>query len=127
MSIKRMDHTTIVVEDLPAAITFFTALGMKLEGEATVEGSWVDRLCGLNATKADIAMMLTPDGHGRLELTKYLNPKLIPVKPSALPPNTLGIRQIMFLVEHLDDTITRMRKHGAELMGEVVQYENLYR
>src|SRR5579884_2132734 len=117
MPIKRMDHVTVVVDDLPAAIAFFTALGMALQGEAAVEGPWVDRLCGLEGVQADIAMMRTPDGHGRVELTKFRNPERIGAEPAIAPPNTLGLRQIMFAVEDIDDTVARMRAHGAELIG----------
>lgn len=127
MTIKRLDHTTLVVDDLPAAIAYFTQLGLALEGQAAVEGDMVDRLCGLAGTRADIAMMRTPDGHGRIELTKYRSPALVPSEPAIAPPNTLGFRQIMFAVERLDDTVARMRGHGAELVGEVVQYEDSYR
>src|ERR1044071_6568780 len=103
MTIKRMDHVSVVVDDLPAAIAFFTTLGMSLEGEAPVEGPVVDRLCGLEGVQADIAMMRTPDGHGRVELTKYRNPQLVAATPAIAPPNTLGLRQIMFEVEGIDD------------------------
>jgi catechol 2,3-dioxygenase-like lactoylglutathione lyase family enzyme len=127
MSIKRMDHVTVVVEDLPAAIAFFTTLGMALEGQTSVEGDMVDRLCGLEGTRADIAMMRTPDGNGRVELTKYHRPALVPVEPAIAPPNTLGLRQIMFAVEDIDDTVARMRDHGADLLGEMVQYGDSYR
>lgn len=122
-----MDHVTVVVEDLPAAIAFFTTLGMALEGQTSVEGGMVDRLCGLEGIQADIAMMRTPDGNGRVELTKYHRPALVPVEPAIAPPNTLGLRQIMFAVEDIDDTVTRMRDHGAELLGEMVQYGDSYR
>ncbi len=127
MTIKRMDHVTVVVDDLPAAIAFFTTLGMAVEGEAPVEGPWVDRLNGLEGVQVDITTMLTPDGHGRLELTKFRNPELIAAGPVNAPPNTLGLRQIMFAVEDLDDTVARLRAHGSELIGEVVQYEDQYR
>lgn len=127
MTIKRMDHVTVVVDDLPAAIAFFTALGMSLEGEQPVGGSMVDRLCGLEGVQADIAMMRTPDGHGQVELTKYRNPELVGIEPAVAPPNTLGLRQIMFAVEDLNDTVARLRPHGAELIGEIVQYEDMYR
>lgn len=127
MSIKRMDHVTVVVDDLPAAIGFFKALGMSLEGEQPVGGAWVDRLCGMENVQADICMMRTPDGHSRLELTKYRSPDLVMSELGPAPPNVLGLRQIMFAVEQLDDTIESLRKHGAELMGEVVQYKDLYR
>jgi catechol 2,3-dioxygenase-like lactoylglutathione lyase family enzyme len=127
MTIKRMDHVSVVVDDLPAAIDFFTILGMELEGEAPVEGLWVDRLCGLKGVQVDIAMMRMPDGHGRVELTKFRNPDLVPTEPAMAPPNTLGLRQIMFAVENLDDTVARLRAHGAEPIGEAVQYEDKYR
>jgi catechol 2,3-dioxygenase-like lactoylglutathione lyase family enzyme len=127
MTIKRMDHVSVVVDDLPAAIAFFTTVGMALEGQAPVEGPTVDRLCGLEGVQADIAMMRTPDGHGRVELTKYRKPALVAAEPAIAPPNTLGLRQIMFAVEDLDDTLARLRAHGAELVGEVVQYEDTYR
>jgi len=122
-----MDHVSVVVDDLAAAIAFFTTLGMALEGKAPVEGAWVDRLCGLEGVQVEIAMMRTPDGHGRVELTKFRNPELVGVEPRIVPPNTLGLRQIMFAVEHIDDTVTRLRAHGAELVGDVVQYEDKYR
>ena len=127
MTIKRMDHISIVVEDLPAAIAFFSTLGMAREGEASVEGSWVDRVNRLEGVQADIVMMRTPDGQGRLELTKFRNPKLVEIDPAIPPPNTLGLRSVMFTVESVDDTVARMRAHGAELIGEVAQYEDKYR
>src|SRR6201991_3451321 len=102
MTIKRLDHVSVVVEDLAAAIAFFTVLGMTLEGEAPVEGPWVDRVNGLENVQVDIAMMRTPDGHGRLELTKFRSPKLVELEPSIAPPNALGLRSVMFAVEHLD-------------------------
>jgi len=124
MTIRRMDHVSVIVDDLPAAIAFFTTLGMTLVGEAPVEGPWVDRLNGLEGVQVDIAMMRTPDGDGQVELTAFRNPALVPVEPAIAPPNTLGLRQIMFLVEDLDDTLARI---GAELIGEVVQYEDKYK
>ena len=127
MTIKRMDHVSIIVDDLPAAVAFFTSLGMAVEGEMPVEGDWVDRLNGLEGVRVDITMMRTPDGHGRVELTKFRNPELVRAEPAIDPPNTLGLRQIMFAVEDLDDTVARLRGHGAELVGEVVQYEDKYR
>ena len=126
MTIKRMDHVS-VVDDLAAAIAFFTTLGMALEGEMPVEGPSVDRLCGLEGVRADIAMMRTPDGHGRVELTKFRSPELVEAEPAIAPPNTLGLRQIMFAVEDIDDTVARLRAHGAELVGEMAQYEDKYR
>ena len=127
MTIKRMDHVSIIVDDLPAAIAFFTTLGMAVEGQMPVEGSWVDRLNGLDGVRVDIAMMRTPDGHGRVELTRFRHPDLVQAEPSMAPPNTLGLRQVMFAVEDLDATVARLRAHGAELIGEVVQYEDKYR
>jgi catechol 2,3-dioxygenase-like lactoylglutathione lyase family enzyme len=127
MTIKRLDHISVVVDDLAAAIAFFTTLGMTLEGKASVEGPSVDRLNGLENVQADIVMMRTPDGHGRLELTKFRNPELIEIEPAIAPPNTPGLRSIMFTVESVDDTVARLRANGAELVGEVVQYEDKYR
>jgi len=127
MTIKRMDHVSVVVDDLPAAIAFFTTLGMALEGETPVEGLWVDRVNGLESVQVDIVMMRTPDGHGRLELTKFRHPKLVEIEPAIAPPNALGLRSVMFAVEDLDATVARLRAHGAELVGEVAQYEDQYR
>jgi catechol 2,3-dioxygenase-like lactoylglutathione lyase family enzyme len=127
MTIKRMDHVSVVVDDLPAAIAFFTTLGLTLEGEQPVEGPTVDRLCGLKDVQADIAMMVTPDGHGRIELTKFRNPPPIGADFAIAPPNTFGLRQIMFAVDDLDATVARLRPHGAGLIGEIVQYEDKYR
>ncbi len=127
MTIKRLDHVSVVVDDLAAAIAFFTALGMTREGEMPVEGPWVDRVNGLESVQVDIVMMVTPDGHGRLELTRFRHPKLVESEPAIAPPNTLGLRSVMFAVENLDDTVARLRANGAELIGEVVQYENMYR
>lgn len=127
MTIKRLDHISVVVDDLPAAIAFFTALGMTHEGEMRVEGPWVDRVNGLESVQVDIVMMRTPDGHGQLELTKFHHPELIEIEPAIAPPNTLGLRSVMFTVESVDDTVARLRAQGGELIGEVVQYETLYR
>ena len=127
MTIKRLDHGSVVVEDLEAAIAFFTALGMTLEGEAPVEGPAVDRVNGIEGIRLNIAMMQTPDGHGRLELTKFHHPELVEIEPAIAPPNALGLRSVMFTVEDIDDTVARLRAHGAELIGEVAQYEDLYR
>jgi catechol 2,3-dioxygenase-like lactoylglutathione lyase family enzyme len=129
VTIKRLDHVSVVVEDLPAAIAFFTTLGMALEGEAAVEGPWVDRICGLEGVRVDVAMMRTPDGHGRVELTKFRRPQLVKAEPAIAPPNTPGLRQIMFAVEDIDDTVARLRAppHSAELIGEVAQYKDTYR
>jgi catechol 2,3-dioxygenase-like lactoylglutathione lyase family enzyme len=127
MTIKRLDHVSVVVDDLASAVAFFTALGMTVEGESPVEGPWVDRVNGLERVQVDIVMMRTPDGHGRLELTKFRNPKLVEIEPAIAPPNTLGLRSVMFSVESLDDTVARLRLKGGELIGEVVQYEDMYR
>jgi catechol 2,3-dioxygenase-like lactoylglutathione lyase family enzyme len=127
MTIKRLDHVSVVVDDLAAAIAFFTALGMTPEGEARVEGPWVDRINALEGIQIDIVMMQTPDGHGRLELTKFHNPELVEIEPAIAPPNALGLRSVMFTVESVDDTVARLRECGAELIGEVVQYEDMYR
>jgi len=127
MTIKRLDHVSVVVDDLAAAITFFTTLGMEREEEMPVEGPWVDRVNGLERVQVDIVMMRTPDGHGRLELTKFRHPQLVESEPAIAPPNTLGLRSVMFAVDSLDDTVTRLRAIGAELVGEVAQYEDMYR
>ena len=127
MTIKRLDHVSVVVDDLAAAIAFFTALGMTIEGKTPVEGPWVDRVNRLEGVQVDIVMMRTPDGHGRLELTKFRNPKLIEIEPAIAPPNTPGLRSVMFTVESVDDTVATLLTHGGELIGEVVQYENKYR
>ncbi len=121
----RMDNIGIVVNDLKAVIAFFAELGLELEGETTVEGKWVDRIVGLDGVKSEIAMMRTPDGHGRLELSKFQRPTAIGRKQS-VPVNTLGIGRIMFAVEDIEEVLTRLRAHGAELIGEVVQYEDIY-
>jgi len=122
-----MDHVGVVVDDLEAATAFFVELGMEVEGEATVEGGWVDRVVGLDDVRVDIAMVRTPDGHGRLELTKFRNPAAAGAEPRNAPANTLGIRNIMFAVEDIDDVLTRLQRHGAELVGEVARYEDIYR
>ena len=127
MTIKRMDHVSVVVDDLEAAIAFFVELGMEVEGQAPIEGPSVDRLNGLEGIRVDIVMMRTPDGHGRLELTKFHNPQLVELEPAIAPPNALGLRSVMFTVERVDDTVARLRAIGAELVGEVVQYEDIYR
>src|SRR5436190_21075937 len=127
MAIKRLDHVSVVVDDLPSAIAFFTALGMTLDGQTPIEGPWVDRVNGLEGVKVDIVMMRTPDGHGGLELTKFRNPKLVATAPAIAPPNTPGLRSVMFTVESVDDTVARLRANGGELVGEVAQYEDKYK
>jgi catechol 2,3-dioxygenase-like lactoylglutathione lyase family enzyme len=124
--IKRMDNVGIVVDDLQATIAFFVELGLELEGEMAVEGSWVDRCVGLDGVRNEIAMLRTPDGHGRLELIKFKTPTATTAEPN-VPVNALGIRRIMFAVYDIDDVLARLRGHGAELIGEVVQYEDTYR
>lgn len=127
MTIQRMDNVLIVVDDLEAAKAFFIELGMELEGETTVEGPWADRVVGLEGVRADITMMRTPDGHGRVELSKFHTPKAVRAEPENAPTNALGMRRIMFLVDGLDDLVARLRRHGAELVGEIAQYEDIYR
>ena len=127
MAIQRMDNVGIVVDDLDAAIAFFTELGLALEGKAPVEGPWADRTVGLDGVRSDIAMMRTPDGHSKLELTKYHTPAPPSPEPENLPPNTLGLHRVMFAVDDIDDTIARLRAHGAQLLGEVAQYETTFR
>ena len=121
-----MEHVGIVVDDLAAATEFFVELGLELQGEGPVEGRWVDRVNGLEGVRSDIAMMRTPDGHGRLELSKYHTPSGPGGDPRA-PANALGIRHVTFAVEGIDDILDRLRAHGAELVGELEQYENSYR
>jgi catechol 2,3-dioxygenase-like lactoylglutathione lyase family enzyme len=127
MTLLRMDNVLLVVDDLKGAIAFFVELGLELEGEATVEGPLVDRIVGLDGVRSDIAMMRTPDGHGRLELDKFHTPPAVRAEPEDAPVNALGIRRIMFAVDDLDAVLARLRTHGAELVGEVVQYEDQYR
>jgi catechol 2,3-dioxygenase-like lactoylglutathione lyase family enzyme len=127
MAIQRMDHVSVVVDDLEAAIAFFVELGMELEGRAPIEGRSVDRLNGLDGVRAEIAMMRTPDGHGRLELTTFHSPTAISPEPEKAPPNTLGLRSVMFAVDDVDATVAGLRAHGAELVGAVTQYQDSYR
>jgi catechol 2,3-dioxygenase-like lactoylglutathione lyase family enzyme len=127
MTLQRMDNVLIVVDDLEAAKAFFAELGMELEGEATNEGPWVDQVVGLDDVRSDIAMMWTPDGHGRVELAKFHTPPAVRAEPQSAPANALGIRRIMFAVDDVDDVVARLRNHGAELVGEIAQYEDVYR
>ena len=122
-----MDNVLIVVDDLEAAKAFFIELGLKLVGETTVEGHSVDRLIGLQNVRATLALMRTPDGHGRIELDKFHTPEAIRTEPENAPLNTLGMHRIMFAVEDIEDVIARLQAHGAELVGELVQYEDSYR
>jgi catechol 2,3-dioxygenase-like lactoylglutathione lyase family enzyme len=121
-----MDNVGIVVESLDAAVSFFAELGLQLEGRATIEGAWAGRVTGLADQRVEIAMMRTPDGHGRLELSRFLTPPPVADHRNA-PVNALGYLRVMFAVDDLDDTLTRLRKHGAQLVGEVVHYEDVYR
>ena len=127
MTILRLDHTGAVVDDLDGAIAFFVELGMEIEGQMPLGGPTVDALNGLDGIQVDIAMLRTPDGHSRLELTRFHTPAVETGEPHPAPPNTLGLRNIMFAVDDIDDAIARLRGHGAELIGELVQYEDTYR
>jgi len=126
MAVKRMDNVGIVVEDLATTIEFFRELGLELEGRAVVEGEWAGRVTGLGDQRVEIAMMRTPDGHSRLELSRFLTPPVVADHRNA-PVNALGYLRVMFAVEDIDDTLARLRKRGAQLVGEVVQYEDAYR
>jgi catechol 2,3-dioxygenase-like lactoylglutathione lyase family enzyme len=127
MTIQRMDHVSVVVDDLEAAIAFFVELGMELEGQAPIAGPSVDRVNGLDGVRVDIAMMRIPDGHGRLELTKFHSPTAVRAEPENALGNTLGLRSVMFAVDDIDAAVAGLRAHGAELVGEVVQYQDSYR
>jgi catechol 2,3-dioxygenase-like lactoylglutathione lyase family enzyme len=127
VTIQRMDNVLIVVEDLEASKAFFGELGMELEGETQVEGPWVDSVVGLDGVRADIAMLRTPDGHGRVELTRFHTPPAVRAEPENAPANALGLRRIMFTVDDLDDLVARLRTHGAELLREIAHYEDVYR
>ena len=125
MAIQRMDNVAIVVDDLDAAVAFFTELGMELEGKGHIEGLFADRTVGLDGVRSEIAMMRTP-GHSKLELTKYHVPAAVGAGPENPPPNTLGLHRVMFAVDDIQDTVARLRAHGAELLGEVAQYESIF-
>jgi catechol 2,3-dioxygenase-like lactoylglutathione lyase family enzyme len=127
MTVERLDNVGIVVEDLEAAKAFFVELGLELDGEAAVEGPWVDRTVGLHDVRSEIAMMRTPDGHSRLELTKYHRPAALAAEAEA-PPNTLGAFRVMFDdIDDIDDTVARLQPHGGKLLGEIAQFEDMYR
>lgn len=126
MTVIRMDNVGIVVEDIDATIAFFTDLGLEFEGRATIEGEWADGVTGLQDMRVEIAMMRTPDGHGRLELSRFLAPPVVADHRSA-PVNALGYLRVMFAVDDIDETLARLRKRGAQLVGDVVQYEGSYR
>jgi catechol 2,3-dioxygenase-like lactoylglutathione lyase family enzyme len=126
MAIRRMDNVLIIVEDLDAAIAFFVELGMELEGKGPAEGRWVERVIGLDDVRQDVAMLRAPDGHGRIELAMFHTPAAVRAEPEDAPVNTLGIRRVMFAVDDIEDVLARLRTRGAELVGEVVQYEESY-
>lgn len=126
MTIKRMDNVGIVVDSIDTAISFFTELGMKLEGRATVEGEWAGRVTGLRTQRVEIAMMVTPDGYSRLEISRFITPPVVADHRNA-PVNALGYLRVMFTVDDIDETLTRLLKLGAQLVGEVVQYQDSYR
>jgi catechol 2,3-dioxygenase-like lactoylglutathione lyase family enzyme len=126
MTVKRMDNVGIVVESLDVAISFFAELGLELEGRSTIEGEWAGRVTGVRDQRVEIAMMRTPDGHSRLELSRFLTPPVVADHRNA-PVNALGYLRVMFTVEDIDDTLARLRKRGAQLVGEVVTYEDVYR
>lgn len=125
-SLLRMDNVGIVVESLDTAIPFFTEIGLKLEGRGTIEGEWAGRVTGISTQRVEIAMMVTPDGHSRLELSQFLSPPTI-ADHRAAPVNALGYLRVMFTVADIDEMVARLSRHGAQLVGEVVQYENTYR
>jgi catechol 2,3-dioxygenase-like lactoylglutathione lyase family enzyme len=126
MAVQRMDNVGIVVDDMDAAITFFTELGLEVEGRAEVEGAFADRCTGLDGVRCDIAMVRTPDGHGRLELAKYHSPAPIGAGPRDRPHNILGTHRVMFAVDDIEDTVARLRPHGAELLGDIARYEDSF-
>ena len=127
MALKRMDNVLIVVEDIEAAKAFFIELGMEFEGQTQIEGPFVDQTVGLENVRTDIAMLRTPDGHSRVELSRFIRPAAIKTEPHPAPSNALGLRRIMFAVDDIDDVVARLGKHGAELVGEIAQYEDMYR
>jgi catechol 2,3-dioxygenase-like lactoylglutathione lyase family enzyme len=126
MTVLRMDNVGIVFDDLDAAVAFFVELGLEVDGRMTVEGEWADRIVGLVDQRVDVAMMRTPDGHSKLELMSYRQPAMISPEPRDAPANTLGIRRLMFAVDDIEDTVARLRRHGAELIGEVVRFEDIF-
>ena len=127
MAIQRMDNVLIVVEDIDAVIAFFVELGMELEGKGPIEGRWVERVIGIDGVRQDVAMLRTPDGHGRIELAMFHAPAAVRAQPVDAPANTLGIRRVMFAVDDIEDVVARLRARGADLVGEVAQYEDVYR
>ncbi|MEU6388086.1 VOC family protein [Streptomyces sp. NPDC046939] len=126
MAVQRMDNVGIVVEDMDAAIAFFSELGLELEGRTQVEGRFADQCTGLDGVRCDIAMLRSPDGHGRLELARYLNPAPVGDGPRDKPHNIIGTHRVMFAVDDIEDTVARLRPHGAELLGEIARFEDIY-
>jgi catechol 2,3-dioxygenase-like lactoylglutathione lyase family enzyme len=126
VAILRMDNVAIVVDDLDAAIAFFADLGMELDGRAQIEGLFADQTVGLDGVRSEIAMMRTPDGHSKIELTTYIHPLARPTDPASLPPNTLGLHRLMFAVDDIHATLARLAPHGAEVLGQVANYEDVY-
>ncbi len=127
MAIQRMDNVLIVVEDIDAVIAFFVELGLELEGRGPVEGRWVERVIGIDDVEQEVAMLRTPDGHGKIELAMFHRPAVIRPEPKEAPANTLGIRRVMFAVDDIDDVVARLLTHRAELVGEIAQFEEVYR
>ncbi|MEV7328287.1 VOC family protein [Micromonospora sp. NPDC093244] len=127
MAIQRMDNVLIVVEDLDAVIAFFVALGMEVESRGPVEGRWVERVIGIDDVRQEVAMLRTPDGHGKVELAMFHTPRAISPEPRDAPANTLGIRRVMFAVDDIEDVVARLRAHGAELVGALERYEDIFR
>lgn len=127
MALQRMDNVLIVVEDLEAVTAFFIEIGMTLDGETQVEGEWVGKVIGLEGVRCDIVMLRTPDGHGRVELSRFHTPAAVRLEPQDAPSNALGLRRIMFAVDDVDDLVDRLRAHGAELVGEIAQFQDMYR
>ncbi|MFI6478329.1 VOC family protein [Nonomuraea sp. NPDC050663] len=127
MALQRMDNVLIVVEDLDAVIAFFVEIGMEVEGRGPAEGRWVERVIALDGVRQEVAMLKTPDGHGRIELAMFHTPEVIRPEPRDAPANTLGIRRVMFAVDDIEEVVGRLLNHGAELVGEVVDYEDVYR
>jgi catechol 2,3-dioxygenase-like lactoylglutathione lyase family enzyme len=127
MTLLRMDNVLLVVEDLEGAIAFFTELGMRLEGQMVVEGPWVDRTIGIDGARSEIALMRMPDGHGGIELDRFLTPVAVRPQPGPDTVNAIGYRRIMFAVDDIDEVVARLQRHGAELVDEIVQYEDAYR
>lgn len=127
MVAARLDHVVLVVEDLDAGVAFFRELGLEIEGSGAMEGDWIDRVNGMDDVKVDIVLLRTPDGHGKIELTTFRSPALVRATPHPAPPNVLGLRSVMFEVDDVADMVARLGRHGGELIGEIVRYEDAYR